>query len=156
MRTCNKCGETKPDEEMTSNGKKGVVSWCKVCRSIHDHDVYVKNRCRVLERTRKWQKKYTEKRKVDMHTWYLRNKSSVLASTAKRKAAKLLRTPVWSDLEKIRKIYLNCPSGYHVDHIIPLQGRLVSGLHVPENLQYLTAFENCSKNNRFDPIEQVA
>jgi 5-methylcytosine-specific restriction endonuclease McrA len=59
-------------------------------------------------------------------------------------------------LDKIREIYLNCPKGHHVDHIIPLQGKLVSGLHVENNLQYLTSTENHIKNNKFQPyIENI-
>jgi len=60
------------------------------------------------------------------------------------------RTPEWSDLELISKFYSNCPKGYHVDHIIPLRGVLISGLHVIENLQYLPAMENIAKNNAFN------
>lgn len=67
------------------------------------------------------------------------------------RAKKLNRTPVWADLDKIKKIYKECPEGYHVDHIIPLQGILVSGLHVEYNLQYLTAEENIKKSNTFLP-----
>ena len=59
------------------------------------------------------------------------------------------RTPAWSDIAKIRMIYKNCPEGDHVDHIIPLRGALVSGLHVPENLQYLSKEENLRKKNKY-------
>jgi 5-methylcytosine-specific restriction endonuclease McrA len=57
--------------------------------------------------------------------------------------------PLWSETEEIREFYKNCPEGHHVDHIIPLKGKIVSGLHVISNLQYLTAEENMKKGNRF-------
>jgi len=62
-----------------------------------------------------------------------------------------MRTPSWSNLEGIKGFYHQCPSGHHVDHIIPLRGDIVSGLHVLENLQYLTAHDNLSKGNKFNP-----
>lgn len=60
------------------------------------------------------------------------------------------RCPLWADLHKIHKFYINCPQGYHVDHIIPLRGELVSGLHILENLQYLTVEENLHKSNKYE------
>ena len=61
------------------------------------------------------------------------------------------RTPLWADMERIEEIYKNCPEGYQVDHIVPLRGEYVSGLHVPYNLQYLPVTQNLQKKNRFDP-----
>lgn len=60
-----------------------------------------------------------------------------------------LRVPKWADQEKIDEIYRNKPDGYHVDHIIPLNGKTVSGLHVHNNLQYLSIEENRLKSNKF-------
>lgn len=71
------------------------------------------------------------------------------ARQAAYKAAKLNRTPSWANLDEISKIYINCPIGMHVDHIIPLQGKEVSGLHVSSNLQYLTPEENIRKHNHY-------
>lgn len=76
-------------------------------------------------------------------------KCETLRNTTK-KLKKLQRTPSWANKEKITKFYIKCPKDHHVDHIIPLQGEKVSGLHVVENLQYLTASENLSKSNKFD------
>lgn len=77
-----------------------------------------------------------------------------------RKAAKLHRTPKWlseRDKQKIIAFYLQAKeltdtSGvvHVVDHVIPLRGRYVSGLHVPGNLQVITAAENLMKSNNFD------
>jgi hypothetical protein len=79
------------------------------------------------------------------------------ALTAKRRAAKLQQTPKWlspTDYFEIECIYayssaLNASGlAYHVDHIVPIQGKEARGLHVPWNLQVIPASENISKSNK--------
>lgn len=79
------------------------------------------------------------------------------AAGARRHAAKLQRTPPWANQRAISGVYalarrLTRLTGleHHVDHIVPLQGKLVCGLHVHTNLQILPGPENCRKNNHFE------
>jgi hypothetical protein len=78
------------------------------------------------------------------------------AGVRRYQAAKLKRCPVWADHEWIKHAYavaadmsVKMGEPFHVDHIIPLQGKTVSGLHVYDNLQILPARENASKGNKF-------
>ena len=61
-----------------------------------------------------------------------------------------VQTPNWVNADEIFEFRSNCPPGHHVDHIVPLAGKLVSGLHVVWNLQYLPRKENLSKGIRHD------
>lgn len=70
------------------------------------------------------------------------------STTAAYRARKLRAIPVWANLEQIKDFYDNCPIGYHVDHIYPLAGKDVCGLHTIDNLQYLPAKTNLQKGNR--------
>lgn len=88
------------------------------------------------------------------------NPDKALALVNKRKLQMLKRVPVWADLNAIREVYrqrreISELTGipHSVDHIIPIQGRLVSGLHVHTNLRVIPTIENLSKNNRFNPGE---
>ena len=91
---------------------------------------------------------YIARARVKTAQWKKDNKLTYNAYLASRKTRVKQATPPWADLKKIREIYFNCPKGYHVDHMIPLNGRNVSGLHIPENLQYLPAIENLKKSNK--------
>ena len=82
--------------------------------------------------------------------WRRNNPKHHNALTAAHKKTVKIRTPKWADMSRIVEFYKGCPDGYHVDHVIPLRGNIVSGLHVVENLQYLPARENISKSNRYE------
>lgn len=99
------------------------------------------------------EKKYQSDRKYSREAhkrWRQANKHKTRLKSANERAARLSRTPPWSDKEAIKEFYLNCPEGHHVDHKIPLRGELVSGLHVVDNLQYLLVSENLKKGNKFE------
>lgn len=87
-------------------------------------------------------------------------KTKVLANVRKRQAAKIQRTPKWlteNDIWMMQEAYHLADMrtklfgiNWHVDHIIPLRGKLVSGLHTPYNLQVIPAKQNISKANRYE------
>ncbi len=86
--------------------------------------------------------------------WTIKNYGYKLAHNAKRRALKLQRTVKWADLKAIEQFYIDCPKDMTVDHILPLQGKEISGLHVLENLQYLTKSENSRKGNRVSWVQK--
>lgn len=117
--------------------------------------------------------KYTpNKKKID--AWKFNNKDKLIQwhkthratekfkiqnsiKEGKRRASKLNATPSWVDHKKINMIYekarwLESITGlkYHVDHVIPLKGKNVCGLHIWENLQLLEASINLSKGNKHE------
>ena len=69
--------------------------------------------------------------------------------SADYRARKLQAKPLWADDEKLLDVYKRCPEGHHVDHIVPLKGDNVCGLHVHYNLQYLTPHQNLVKSNKY-------
>lgn len=80
--------------------------------------------------------------------WCKRYPERSNALSARKRAAKLQRTPPWADAKAIQEVYAQASAqGLVVDHVYPLQGKLVSGLHVHTNLQLLTAVENGRKYN---------
>lgn len=89
-----------------------------------------------------------------------RNLATFAKNSAERRAAKLTRTPTWlkeDDKWLISEAYSIASKrtkvfgfAWHVDHIVPLQSKVVSGLHVPWNLQVIPARDNIAKHNRFE------
>lgn len=97
------------------------------------------------ERMREWRTKWEEK-----------NPHSLAERKARRRTAQLNAMPAWVDRAAIRAIYRECKRisaetsiVHHVDHVVPLQGVTVCGLHVPWNLQVIPATENFRKAKRF-------
>jgi len=70
--------------------------------------------------------------------------------SAKRRAMLLKQQPSWADEEKMKEFFKSSSKEYHVDHIIPLNHPLVSGLNCEFNLQVIPAKENLQKGNKFD------
>ncbi len=155
MLTCNNCDERKPKEAFSklSSCSRGYQYKCKSCMKLIQRAWEIKNRSikNSRQNARRAADRYTTNLKAKLYSDKNRPKirKQKCAAQAKRKCAKLNATPAWADLEKIKHIYKGCPEGYHVDHIVPLRGRDVCGLHIPINLQYLTAAENLSKGNKF-------
>lgn len=104
---------------------------CKVCGNTtgSSSQKYCSSVCHGV--SRKKSKDLIRKNNAERQSRYRAKQYRVLDPTANK--------------EKIKEIYLNCPDGYEVDHIIPLSK---GGKHHEDNLQYLTISENRSKNNR--------
>jgi len=120
---------------------------------------YERNKNRYISRAAEWASANPEKARHSARQWHKNNPLKSYAAVVERRAKLRNRMPAWlSDeqkfdilavYEKARIMSKETDAKYQVDHIIPLRGEQVSGLHVPWNLQILTAFENQSKGNRF-------
>lgn len=119
---------------------------------------YDKNKESVSLYAKEYRKLNRDKLLLNSKNWRISNLDKDAAKTARRRASKLKATPPWltkQDFEQIKELYevtkafrLYTGEEYHVDHIVPLQGENVCGLHVPWNLQVISAKENLSKHNK--------
>lgn len=104
---------------------------------------------RVAARRKKYREAHKEVIRERTQKYYESNRSEYMLRARNREIAKLRRTPSWADSGAIAFFYECRPAGCHVDHIIPLQGKAVSGLHVETNLQWLPIADNLSKGNKY-------
>lgn len=167
MKTCNRCRVEKPKTDFykKSTAKDGLFWWCRVC-----HKESMKSKYHELAKDTAYQIRERERvsafwaanpdiRKKSGQTYADKNKAKLIANASKYRASKGKRTPGWLTaddfwlieeahvLAALRTSLFGFP--WHVDHVVPLHGKLVSGLHVPHNLQVIPAWDNRSKSNRF-------
>jgi len=153
--------------------KNGLRSTCKACRSAlnqaynqkravitkeNNSRWYSDNSDWAKHRAKVWRDFNPERHAENNRIWNSANKARKAANSGRYKARKNKATPSWLDaiqLAQIQEFYdiASCKSmqtgvEHHVDHIVPLKGDHVRGLHVPWNLQILTALENVSKKNK--------
>ena len=168
---CNRCGAFKSmrDFYKSKRHRDGLESRCKDCNKAASSKNYFKRMSdpdfassrRAKENMRRAEPK--ERAKVnqlarDRYTHDPIGKEKSRLKEARRRAAQLQRRPSWANEQLIDAFYVEARRleeltgiKFHVDHIIPMQGELVSGLDVETNLQLLPAHENQSKSNSFDP-----
>lgn len=124
-----------------------------------------RNKEKMREATKKWVAKkkddpeYRAKKSAITREWARKNPDKVAEQSASKRASKLKRKPAWLTKEQKKKISefykvaqilsSSLDVQFHVDHIVPLRGKLVSGLHVPWNLTILPAQVNMEKSNKF-------
>ncbi len=172
MKKCTKCKETKNLSEFgkLATNKDSLHTQCKSCKRAY-YSKYRSNNSDTINNTnKKWAKdnpnkvkKSHEKYRKDNQAkvkesgkkWIEANKGYVNANAAKYRASKIKATPSWSETEKIKEVYAGAKRlenitglNYHVDHILPLNGKNVCGLHCWQNLQVLEANINIIKSNK--------
>lgn len=153
MKECIGCKQVKPLQDFSLKRGKPEAR-CRVCRAELYKQYRADNKQKVCDRNKRHYNKVKG-------TLAQQNKNSIKSKkyrethpevfrfhTAKRRANLLQATPYWSNLTSIYAFYKACPAGYEVDHIVPLNSKIVCGLHVESNLQYLPIQENRSKSNR--------
>lgn len=177
--TCNTCKKKKQKNEFYIRKNGNLVDHnCKSCllekkkENREENYEYVRSleRAKIArnpekyrEINRRYFKNNQDKCNKATRDHYHRNADKERARTAIKRAERLKRIPKWlskEDQAKIRSVYKSCRSiskktgvEHHVDHIVPLQGKNVSGLHVPWNLQVISKEENLSKGNQL--IEDI-
>lgn len=170
-RSCVACSREKVHERQRKKRKEGDAQFLEMTRR-HKRDSYYRNHDESKERTktnaaayRKRHPEYLERQNERLkelrtldperfkqyeQTKYERHFAKIVQRVRLREEALQKRIPTWANREAIDAIYAEARRmNMTVDHIVPLRGKTVSGLHVENNLQLLSREENARKGNRF-------
>ena len=171
-RSCVACSREKVHERQRKKREEGDPQFLEMVRR-HKRESYFRNHEESKERGKKNAKAYRERHPESMERWneslkaqrvedpdrfkqydatkYQRHYAKIVQRVRLREMALEQRTPTWANREAIDAIYAEARrTNMTVDHIVPLRGKTVSGLHVECNLQLLTHEENARKGNRFE------
>jgi hypothetical protein len=176
MKQCAKCSCVQATTEFhKGTNPDGLRTWCKTCVAAYKKQYRAVHAERLKEQQRTYDVAKKDERREYFKERYIRMREHINAintayrkrfpekhavKEARRRTAKLRRTPAWLtpddfwiieqayDLAATRSKLFGVP--WEVDHIIPLQGKFVSGLHVPINLQVIPAVVNRAKTNHFE------
>lgn len=149
-----KYGHTAPRQ--TSNGKCHdceINKRQKLAHKEYHKKYYADNKETTIKEWKSRPEVITKSKEYERNR--IRDKKLKLSYERIRQLKKQQQVPKWANKHCIKQIYKDCPFDKHVDHIVPLQGTNVCGLHVEYNLQYLSPTENCKKGNKF-PYENYA
>jgi len=149
------CFFCRKDKNQSASVREKQIAW-----ALKNNEQRLATSKERYERNKAWEQLRTQAKYVNNkekvtdtnNRWIKKNQGIQAFYANKRRSAKKHRTPAWANLDAIKNIYANCPEGYHVDHVIPLQGKNVSGFHIESNLQYLPASENAKKFNKYQII----
>ena len=177
LKVCSDCKEEKPlsDFYKDCTRKDGLRYACKLCSNKRAKKFYQKNRDAIAEKKKEYRQKnrdaiakakkeYSQKNwdaiAERMKIWREANSELLNANNASRRALKKQAQPPWLTEDHINQIKVKYKNSkrmkkltgieHHVDHIVPLKGENVCGLHVPWNLQVIPAKHNLEKRNHFD------